>query len=226
MEINFKDYISGGYFLIKQADKSEYMAEFLPSKIISASSCIVDMFPEVWSTDEEFNQAKRVANDYGVAIEEMPKVMEWTKENYELETGWANVFFSQSKAKEFRNFFYNSTLELSIIGIGLNNDLVEEYVSEDERFGVYESLKQRKSLESNGQILGFEVLGSEHGSFHSWLCNGLEKDCKKEFDIVPNQNGFIEKLDEAKKCAEYANIEEVGAEPCLWLPWLIVKYNL
>lgn len=63
------------------------------------------------------------------------------------------------------------------------------------------------------------------GIFHSYLCNSLEDDYDKEFGFRLNSNGFISTIDEAKKLAEYTNQDTVSAEPVLWLPWVIVKYN-
>lgn len=229
MKIDIKEFVAGGYFLTKYSDKSEYMANFLPSKIISASNCIVDIFPEVWSADsvEKPNQVKSEANNYSVSIEELPKVLDWTKNNFESEVGLGNVFFSVNKAKEFANLFYDFASELTVIGIGLKSDLVVDYLEqEDAEYGVYKLLKREQVLESSGEILGFEVLGNEYGSFHSWLCNSLEIDCKEKLEIIPNQNGFIETFEQAEKCAEYANRDEVGAEPCFWLPWLILEYKI
>ncbi len=228
MQIDLKKFVVGGYFLFKQADKADYMASFLPSKIISASSCIVDMFPEVWSVDSIKTpaQVKSLANHYNVSVEKLPEILNWVENNCESEIGLGNTFHSVSKAKEFASLFYDVS-ELNVIGIGLSHKLVVDYLKEeDEEYGVYRLLKQEKKLESGGEILGFEVLGNEYNSFHSWLCNGLEKDCKKEFGIIPNQNGFIKTFEKAQKCAEYANRDEVGAEPCLWLPWLILEYKI
>lgn len=228
MQIDLKNFIVGGYFLAKPADKAEWMTDFLPSKIISASSCIVDMLPEVWSVDSIKTpaQIKSLANHYNVSVEKLPEIINWVENNCESEIGLGNIFHSVSKAKEFASLFYDVS-GLNVIGIGLSHEfVVDHFREEDEEYGVYRLLKQEKSLESGGEILGFEVLGTDYNSFHSWLCNGLEKGCKKEFGIIPNQNGLIETFEEARKCAEYANRDEVGAEDCLWLPWLILKYKI
>ena len=229
MEIDLKEFVAGGYCLAKYNERAEYTADFLPPKIISASECIVDIFPSVWSADsiEKPNQAKREARSYSVSVDNLPQVLEWAEKHREIEIGWGNTFFSINKAREFANLFYDFVSELNVIGIGLKRELVVDYLNEEDAgYGVYEHLKQEKSLERGGEILGFEVLGNDYGSFHSWLCNGLEKDCKGKFGVIPNQNGFIATFEEAEKCAEYANRDEVGAEPCLWLPWLILNYKI
>lgn len=80
-------------------------------------------------------------------------------------------------------------------------------------------------MESNGSVLGFEILGYDMGTFHSYICNRLEDDYDKEYGFRLNRSGFISTIDEAKKLAEYTNRDDVGAEPVLWLPWVIVKYS-
>lgn len=223
------EYILGGYFLAKQAKKFEYMADFMPSNIVSASSCISDLFPEAWSfnSDEKPNQIKRLAKHYEVSVEKILTLLDWVDLNYETHIALGNIFYTVSKAREFANLFYEAKSDLRIIGIGLHKNLVSEYLEYEEKgFGVYETLKQGKNLEGNGKFLGFEVLGDESGFFHSWLCNGLEKDCNEKFGIIPNEFGLIKTLFEAEKCAEYANDDDVGAEPCLWFPWGIFEYEL
>jgi len=38
-------------------------------------------------------------------------------------------------------------------------------------YGLVERVGQQRRLDDSGQILGFEVLGFEGMSFHSWVCN-------------------------------------------------------
>ena len=53
------------------------------------------------------------------------------------------------------------------------------------------------------------------------ICFNL--DIKERFDISPNKYGLIELFDDACKCIEYIARKEVGAEPGLWLPWLLIE---
>ncbi len=53
-----------------------------------------------------------------------------------------------------------------------------------------------------------------------------KKIAKRNLELFRIKNGFIETFEKAQKCAEYANRDEVGAEPCLWLPWLVLKYKI
>ena len=69
-------------------------------------------------------------------------------------------------------------------------------------------------------MLGFDV-----GLFHSWICNGLERDAADDLGIRPNQHGFITTFEEAERVARWANDDE-GTEPVDWRPWAISRYPL
>lgn len=69
-------------------------------------------------------------------------------------------------------------------------------------------------------------MGYECGMFHSFLCNGLQKDFNNKLGIRPNEYGFFNKYELAKEAADYVFDEGVGAEPACWQAWMICKYEL
>ncbi len=91
--------------------------------------------------------------------------------------------------------------------------------------GVLTALRRGAPLPSGGVILGFDVLGWDWGTFHSYTCNGLEAEFDASLGIRPNAHGFFSRVEDARKCADHANLETIGAEPALWLPWLTVAYD-
>ena len=71
------------------------------------------------------------------------------------------------------------------------------------------------------------LLGEEYGEwFHSFVCNALENEYLERLHISLNPNGLIDRYDDAVRAADHTNLDEVGAEPVLWLPWLISEYPL
>ena len=73
--------------------------------------------------------------------------------------------------------------------------------------------------------MGFELLAMMFGLLTcSWVCNGLEAVCAEHLQVQPNEYGSIPEYADARRCAEYVSRDEVGAEPGLWLPWLITRY--
>jgi len=74
-----------------------------------------------------------------------------------------------------------------------------------------------------GVSLGFEPLVFDGSTPPcSWLCNHLEVSVHRDLGIVPNRHGLIGTYDEARRCTDCISRDDVGAEPGLWLPWLVV----
>jgi len=230
------EFISGGYFLAKHADRAAGMsADLLPTRILSASSCITDI-PDAWAikwANYKESERKEEAAKFGITPEILPQVIDWVTSGLESrKIGWPVVFYSLETAQQFAQSFLPHDNDLALIGIGLQRELADLLLREEKppenhgKPGIYEALSQDLNLASSGLVLGFEVLGYEWGGFHSWLCNGLEVDSYREFNIRPNRYGFISDIEDAAKSAEYASREDVGAEPALWQAWLVVKYPM
>ncbi|GHJ47699.1 hypothetical protein Cs7R123_50410 [Catellatospora sp. TT07R-123] len=76
---------------------------------------------------------------------------------------------------------------------------------------------------------GFEVLGFEHGRFHSWLCYSLHHQAFDRFGIRPNDRGLLATLAEARQVAEFANINRDMPDgtplDVHWLPALVTEHD-
>jgi hypothetical protein len=90
------------------------------------------------------------------------------------------------------------------------------------RQGILDAALKMQPVSEGGRVLGFEPLVYDYTLSHSWLCNSLDTLVAEQLNIRPNAHGFIDTFDEACKCIEYISREDVGAEPGLWLPWLII----
>jgi hypothetical protein len=143
--------------------------------------------------------------------------------------GWPNVFTSVDAAGEALGRFVPGATDLAVLGIGLHRGFVGELLLDaenlaDQSSGICEALQRSEPPAPGGTALGYEVLGHEYGSFHSWLCNGLERDVWAQLGIRPGPTGFIESTVDAVKASAFCNRDDVGSEPVLWAPWLIVRY--
>jgi hypothetical protein len=142
------------------------------------------------------------------------------------------VFFSVQDARQFADLFLDSNTRLRLLGIALHTDSVDEFLSNQRpgpdqgEPGIYSSVGRRSALEPGASELGWEILCYDHGGFHSWLCNGLEKEVARMCGIRPGPAGFVVEADDAATAAEYCGREEVGAEPGFWAPWLITEYSV
>ena len=88
--------------------------------------------------------------------------------------------------------------------------------------GVFQCVARGEQLPPHARVIGFEVVNVDVGAIgHSWLCNGLENHCADVLGIRPAANGLLASLDDAIRCRDEIDREEVGAEPGPWYPLLL-----
>lgn len=124
--------------------------------------------------------------------------------------------------------FLGDNPEPIIVSVSLHHSFVQTFLDEqfDEkgRSGIYDAMNKNLPPSNLGKFLGFEVLGYNYGSFHSWLCHNLEKEIKENFNITANDKGLFKDLQDATQVASYYSLDETGTEPVQWLPWLLLQY--
>ncbi len=229
--------VSGGYFLTKDVRRpNSVAASLMPSRLLSMSSCICDFVPDVWAVewaDMEASERAVEALKFGLPATSVDSVVQWTTEHMHTESlGWPSVFFSVNGARAFAKEFLRDAEGLKLLGIGLHEECLEEFLSEEKTEpeqgtpGVYSAVDKRQPLEEGGSELGWEVLGYDFGDFHSWLCNSLENKVAKKCSIKPGERGFIESASDALSAAQFCRKKGSGAEPGYWAPWLVREYPL
>lgn len=230
-------YVSGGYYIISSIERPDYVdKEVIPNTIFSASECICDIHPSInilWGQSKK--EKELYAEQLKISQSTYQDIENWVGDMFEEEVfAFPQLFTTVDLAKEFYNKFLNHLTDIQIIGIGLPEKYVDEFIeyeeminkTEKERYGIEKLLLRNVEVDNKeAKMIGYEVLGFEFGTFHSYLCNGLEKDFKKHFNFVLNENGFIPTLEESARYCVYSNDEDVGTEPVLWLPWAIFKYT-
>jgi hypothetical protein len=230
--------ISGGYYIVSPLKRADYMDKtLLPDTILSASECLCDFHPEInilWGGSQKKKQ--NYSKELNLSKSTFEEMEEWVEKKFEEQLfQFPQLFTSANIAREFSKMFLSHLSDIRIIGIGLPENLVEEFLDEEEtlskpakeRYGIETLLINKTAMDMEAsKLYGYEVLGFEYGKFHSYICNGLEKDYNDKFQFNLNENGFIPTLEIAKKYCDYSNDEEVGTEPVLWLPWAIYEYNM
>ncbi|MBM7653001.1 hypothetical protein [Neobacillus cucumis] len=231
------NFILGGYYIITPAVRPDYMdKQLIPDTVLSVSECICDFHPEttvLWSSS---NEEKRIyAEQLNISQDTYVEIEKWIEDKFEAGIfGFPQVFSTIELAREFLSKFLSHLSDYKIIGIGLTEERVEEFIEyeeslnkqEENLYGIEKLLINRIPIEEkDSKIMGYEVLGFESGTFHSYLCNGLEKDFNKHFKFTLNQNGLIPSLEEANRYCDYSNDDDLGTEPVLWLPWAIFEYS-
>ncbi len=228
-------YISGGYYLISPIKRPDYLdKDLIPDSILSVSDCLCDFHPDInvlWGGSN--NNKEKYMEQLKITQSIYEEMENWVGGMAEKEIfEYPQMFTSLDLAREFCSEFLNHIDDVNIIGIGLSQDYADEFIEyeetltkpKEERNGIEKLLLNNVLVDNNGlEMVGYEVLGFESGKFHSYLCNGLEKDFNKQFRFSLNKSGFIPSLEEAARYCEYSNDEELG-EHVLWLPWAIFTY--
>lgn len=230
-------YISGGYYIVTPIKRPDYMdKDLIPDTILSVSECICDFHPEInvlWGHSDEAKH--KYVQQLNISQSTYEEIEQWVGEKFEAGIfAYPQVFTTLELAKHFLYKFLYHLTEAKIIGIGLPEEYVEEFLKNEEfqnesevnQYDIEKLLSRKIPIEEkDSKMIGYEVLGFDYGVFHSYLCNGLEKDYKKRFGFTLNENGFISTLEEAIRFCDLTNDEE-GAEPVLWLPWGIFEYKI
>jgi hypothetical protein len=228
------NYYSGGYYLVKGCETQEPMnKEILPAMIFSISSCVCKIYPDIWAlswvknSEEEIEKVKTDLNLDNSGFFELQRYADLLFNSNKF--GWPNVFFDINTPGEFYHKYMKDIPHIKLLGIGLSEEYVNKFLEKEKPLhghgkpGVYENLSCHKYMETSKE-LGFEILGYDSGSFHSFICNRLETDYRDRLNIRLNENGLIESYDDAAHAAEYTMKDDVGAEPALWMPWVIYEY--
>lgn len=235
------EYISGGYYLTRRSTREAYMSpELVPEWVVSASGCICKFFPDDWSIDwtsDSPDERIREAAGFGISTSVLPRVTAWATAAFSHAFGWPNVFYTLDGARQAHATLLPEDLDVIILGLGLHKSDVEDFLitarPPDQKpgfapvgeTGISQCVNAGKGIDETGDPVGFELLATESGLLTcSWLCNGLEKECATRLGVRTNSSGLVQTHAEALRCAEFISRDDVGAEPGLWLPWLLTIY--
>jgi hypothetical protein len=227
-----RPYIAAGYTLVKPGPP-------IPAGGLTASACLAAVAPDSWAIDwvkMEPGERARHATGLGIAPEAVPEVVTWVTAEFGRRLKWPNVFTELEAAREFRRRFIPGG-GVYLIGLGLAADLVPAFLSLSAPppqqpgyapigpVGVYDVLNTGRTLETGGELRGFDVLGyDEAGRFCSFRCNGLEADFQKELGVQFNRWGLLDEPTVAQRCADYAGRPETATCTRWWHPWALFEF--
>lgn len=234
---NAEEYKSAGFVICKPGPRPSWNAPTLvPSLLISGSHRYCPTCPNSWlfdGADEKERAEMAAAFDLSgkrleVFFEEVPLLL-----NQKGGFGWPGVFYSLDDARAFtkRYLGLENTCKLVLLELGLHMNLVQAFLIEAEpsdfnqggEGGHYLAIMEQKTV-TPGETLGFDVLGYECNGFCSWLVHGQEPAMEERFSFALNSRGLIDSEDVAIELADYYGSEESGAEPVLWLPWMMLQH--
>jgi hypothetical protein len=226
-----REFLLGGYFIVMPSDRASYMEEsIVPNRILSVSNCICEILPAEWGLSwvkNRNNDINRIKNLLKLNDDEFLQLETWVTSKFDEGLfGWPNGFVELNAVKEFTMLFLSKVKEAYILSIGLTKNDAKTFLEEEKTEGnigkslIYSILEKGIKMDTS-DILGFDVLGYETSAFHSYLCNGLEKDFYRELKITPNMFCFYDRYEEAEKATDLLINEVIGAEPALWQTWVI-----
>ncbi|HYI00341.1 hypothetical protein [Hyalangium sp.] len=228
-------HVSGGYLVARPVAREGtfWDASLVPATLWTASDCLASVAPDTWALEwVHMEEAERLteAEDFDLPRDRVPELISWATSRFDQDFGWPNVFLTLAAAREFCARFVPGDSDAAILGLALAREDADDFLQRctpGEREGapgVYQCLMRRQEPEAGGQLLGSEVLGFDHGSFHSSLCNALERDFAAKFGARPNAQGLYDDHSLARQCAAHVDRGEVGAEPCVWRAWALTRY--
>ncbi|MGX9807750.1 hypothetical protein ACV3PA_10975 [Exiguobacterium acetylicum] len=211
------NYLSAGYYLIQPTPRKEYMDKTVVQKsILSVSECICTHYPDtsiLWGESEV--KKERYMEQLGLSLNSFQLLEQWIEEHRKTDDVlFPQVFSNLDAAKAFLNRFLHHLPDIRIICIGLPEQYKVDFLEDvaafssknPEAYGVEKMLSGHLSSDMDGgKKIGYEVLGFDSGLFHSYLCNGLERDFSQKFNFSLNSRGLIHTLEEADRYSNYCN---------------------
>lgn len=241
MELQLTEFVSAGFLVTREIDRPSYVsAALLPRRMVSASHCIAQFIPDTWCigwTQDTQEERAEHAKAFGLESPVLEELTVWITERFDKSVRWPNIISDLETAKELISRFLSNLRDVRILELGLHESMVDRFCHVAEpppqkpgfapngRQGVHEVILEAKLPNREGNILGFEPLVFCWTLSCSWLCNSLDIVIDQALSIKPNHYGFIETFDDACKCVEYISRDDVGAEPGLWLPWLMIDHT-
>ena len=231
-------YNSGGFLLVVPVERSQYMDDsIIPEKIVNPSDCICDIHPEYealsWTNESKENR-KAWRAKLGISEIQETDIHRVTDQWFnEEKIGWGFLFYELADALEYRQNWLGNLKGVVVLEIGTTdfyaNELINEFKPKNKNegeLGIIHAIKRNQSMFTQSHTLGFDTFGFEYGgSFHSFICNSLEKDYKTKLGLSFTKHGFLTDFDSAVKAAEYNNDPNTGTEPVLWQPWIVNQVN-
>lgn len=202
-----------GYYIIQAVPKPHYLS-LSCKKIISAGSCICNMHPILsgcfWqghNTEKaEYKKYLSLSDDeYKIMCNKVSKLFE--EEHIDVDSR----FIYLKDAIEFYQTYLINIPDIYVVCVSTSEKFFSELIQED-YWGQNADIP-KESVQ--GIPIGGEIFGFDRGSFHSYLCNGLDKDIKKQKDLICDYNNGLIKNDFAE-IEIFADIIDGLGEPVGW----------
>lgn len=238
--IDSRDFISAGYYLTQPTAydlEDEKIQALIPNSVLSLSSCVSPAIPDnAWEhQNDKFGLSKLILTEMNTYFSEIYA---------QQKIGYLSTWYNLDNVRGFLAKFGQYLPNVTILGRGIHSEIlfdIQELAREEDesaiksgygKFGIYECILANQSLDEDGQLMGYEVIGVGHsGLQHSMYCYNLIDDFAEQFNATPNENGFYNDFHLAQKCAYKANdyyddpTNPFPLGDSIWYPLLVVKYD-
>jgi len=224
-------YITAGYYLIRiQPIKFGHSN---CNKIYTCSTCIneslLSRFGRYWVNSVESDEIAR--KEYNIDSGTIRQIYVWTskmEKAKEIECGF--LFYRWKTALEYRNRFFSHLNDVVILGLYLPEKQADKLITEfepdcdtEDEIGLLYRLKRRELEADEGKVLGYDLIGLEWQTFHSFHCNDVYSILKREYGVRINKHGLISSEDNWSELVGYMNDDDSPVEP---VPWYFAKIKL
>jgi hypothetical protein len=235
-------YFSAGFLVTRRFPRPDFAAaDLLPSVLVSGSSDLAAFIPDVWAIawcGVEAADRRASAARLGIGPERVDAVVAEVTALIanDAQYGWPNVCHAPAAAAVMKRLTEPAD-DIVLLELALAQAHAARLIQASTppptapgqapfgEPGVRTALRRGLSPGRDGRPLGIEPLCFDHALGCSWLCNGLEAVVARELGIRPNEAGLIGSAEQAEQAVAYISRDEVGAEPGLWLPWLIIEHS-
>ncbi|HEU5321738.1 MAG TPA: hypothetical protein VFX28_13105, partial [Methylomirabilota bacterium] len=211
------DWIAGGWFLVSAAPMWRYALEGWPwppplvsDPFWTVSDCLCDIYPAVgptWAGASDAELAAAAAR-LGVTRDGLHAVRREVDDLLARGAlGWPYVFLDPGTARDFRRRHLARVPDVKLLAIATAPELAEALRREAAPApghgpgGVWEMVGRRQPLPGGGRALGFDVLGLDHGAFHSFVCNLLQVEYRDRLGLHLNAAGKLPAWEDAVRAA-------------------------
>ena len=217
--------ISGGYCLARPTHRLDWLLPALPEFVLSGSGCLTEYVDDNALTGcmpHTEGGVREMAEQLGRSAEDVRSIQDlFVSMCVAGEFEYPRYFTTPAAARRLVPLLGRWTSGLTLVGMSTLPGDAAAIISGLNSQRTYEAVLARNQPPEPGEVLGWDVLGTDYSDFHSWFCGGADK----SIPVSVNAHGFIDSLADAQRVADYCNIPN-NAEPGHWAPWQIRRYPL
>ncbi len=208
-----------GYYLVECGQLPSNHRQ-TSGKLLTASPCFCRHHPDLtacywngWETKKTPYQQETGLSDEAIAS--------LARHLHLMEIDSDARFERLQDARSIRRAYFADRSDIHLISISLTSPYRDKLSSHGPHNHITGTLCTQKL--NGGQHIGNDILGWDIGSFHTYLCNGLEEDIETVCPMRLNSWGLIDHPYEETET--FADLIQNKGEPVLWIPVSVHLHN-